>query len=88
MSKVYQIVAVKDELSEAFLSPIFVGKNEEGIRSFAWQVNNNKIWKDNAADFSLYHLGTFDEISGTVIGEKPTKLAGGRSVLRREETEE
>lgn len=88
MSKVYQIVAVKDELSEAFLSPIFVSKKEEGIRSFSWQINNNKIWKDNAADFSLFHLGTFDEISGTIIGNNPVKICGGRSVLRREETEQ
>ena len=86
--KVFQIVAVKDELTEAFLTPAFVSKKEEGIRSFAWQINNNKIWKDNAADFSLYHLGTFDEITGTLIGNNPVKITGGRSVLRREENQE
>lgn len=86
--KVYQIVAVKDELAEAFLQPTFVSKKEEAIRLFAYQINNNKVWKDNSADFSLYHLGTFDEITGTIVGNNPTKIAGGRSVLRREEKEE
>lgn len=83
--KVYEIIAVKDELTEAFLQPTFVAKKEEGIRLFAYQINNNKLWKENPADYSLYHLGTFDEISGSVIGITPVKIAGGRSVLRKGE---
>ena len=86
--KVYQIVAVKDELAEGYLQPTFVAKKEEAIRIFAWQINNNKIWKDNSADFSLYHLGTFDETTGTIIGNNPVKITGGRAVLRREEKNE
>lgn len=83
--KVYQIVAVKDELSEGFLQPTFIASKEEALRLFKQQVNSIPLWKDNASDFSLYWLGTFDEETGTIIGDLPVKIAGGRSVLKGEE---
>lgn len=84
--KVFKIYAVKDELTDAFLQPVFVEREEEILRTFKYQINNIPIWKDNAADYSLYYLGTFDQDSGTLIGEFPKKIAGGRSVLGKEQT--
>lgn len=80
---VYTIAAVKDEMSQVFLTPIFVKQIGEAQRSFEWQINNTPIWKDNPSDFSLYRLGFFDEETGEIIVDIE-KLVNGRSVRRNE----
>lgn len=80
---VFTIAAVKDELSGYFLTPIFVRNISEAQRSFEWQINNNAIWKDNPADFSLWRLGFFDEETGQVANDIE-KLMNGRSVRRKD----
>lgn len=80
---VYTIAAVKDEMSQVFLTPIFVKQIGEAQRSFEWQINNTPIWKDNPSDFSLYRLGFFDEETGELTFD-PEKLVNGRSVRRND----
>lgn len=82
--KTYRIYAVKDELTQTFLQPVFVEKEDEIIRIFTYQINNTPIWKDNASDYSLYYLGTFDSDSGTIIAEIPKKVISGHSVRRKD----
>ena len=77
----FHIVAVKDELTGKFLQPTF-GEDLDAIkRIFAYQINNNPIWKDNASDFSLYRIGLFHEKSGMIIPELD-KLCSGNSVRK------
>ena len=82
--KTARIYAVKDELTATFLQPVFVEKEDEILRIFTYQINNTPIWKDNASDFSLYYLGTFDSDSGTIIADIPKKIISGHSVRRKE----
>lgn len=82
--KVFQIVAVKDELTGCFLQPTFIETKEEATRLFSYQVNSIKLWRANASDFSLFHLGTYDTETGTLIGINPVKIANGRSLLKEE----
>lgn len=82
-NKFANIYAVKDELTNTFMQPIFIkGKNnmEQATRLFAYQVNNTPIWKDNPSDYSLFHLGNFDEETGLISAMTPVKVANGRSV--------
>lgn len=79
----YLMCAVKDELNETFLNPVFSPDEKDILRLFEYQVNNTPLWKDNASDFSIYQLGYYNEITGEVRGEMK-KIAGGRSVLRKE----
>lgn len=81
---VYTIAAVRDEMSQTFLTPIFVRNIGEAHRSFEWQINNTPIWKDNPSDFSLYRLGFFDEETGEIRIDSE-KLVNGHSVRRKEE---
>lgn len=85
--KTAKIYAVKDELTATFLQPVFVEKEDEILRIFTYQINNTPIWKDNASDFSLYYLGTFDNDSGTIVGDIPKKIISGHSVRRKEQQE-
>ena len=77
---VLEFYAVKDELSQTFLSPVLMNSEAEAKRQFKSQINNIPIWKDNPSDFSLYCLGSFNQETGELIGS-PTKIVGGRSVL-------
>ena len=77
------IYAVKDELTDTFLQPLFHESDLEVTRIFAYQINNTPIWKDNPADFSLYKLGKFNEETGE-IESKVQRMTGGRAVWRKE----
>ena len=76
-----EFYAVKDETANRFMTPSLIMSENEAKRAFKSQVNNIQIWKDNPEDFSLYKLGNFDEETGTIIGIKPEKIVGGRSVV-------
>ena len=85
--KVFKVVAVKDELTNSFLQPTMIESIEEAQRLFAYQVNSIGLWKENPEDYSLYHIGTFDQETGTLIGIEPVKVIGGRAVKKQEEKE-
>ena len=80
----YNIYTVKDELTGTFLNPSVINSDNEAKRIFKYQVNNTGVWKDNPEDFSLYKVATFDDETGTIVGIKPEKLCGGRSVKNAE----
>lgn len=81
----YLMYSVKDEMTGKFMSPMFTEDNELSdslaIREFGSNLNNIRLWKDNANDYSLYKVGIFDDESGaeSIALEK---VASGRSVLR------
>lgn len=81
---IFNIYAVKDELTNKFMEPTFIKDENEALRLFTYQVNNIDLWKQNSSDYSLYHIGTYDQGTGTVIGIQPAKVIGGRSVVKNE----
>ena len=72
--------AVKDELSEIFLSPVMMRNDNEALRAFKSQVNHTDIWKDNPGDFGLYRVGEYNDATGEIEPEFE-KIASGRSVI-------
>lgn len=80
----FTIYAVKDELTGRFLQPIFMESDPEAIRWFKFVLNKTEMWKQNAAMYSLYKLGNFNDVEG--LGDYPVKemLQGGLSVLEVE----
>ena len=84
--ELFEVVAVKDELTNTFLQPTF-GDSEEALkRIFRTQINTIPIWKENASDYSLYRLAWFDQETGELYPDIE-KLASGHAVLNRKETE-
>lgn len=55
--------AVKDDL-QGFLAPVSDVNDEVAVRNFLFMVRNSKEMISNAADFSLFYVGTFDTDSG------------------------
>lgn len=82
--KVFDIVAVYDNLTESYLQPTFIGSLAEAERLFSHQVNSIPLWKDNAVDYDLYSLGTFDAETGA-IDSTIHKVCNGRSTLKKED---
>lgn len=83
--KVFEVVAVFDNLTESFLQPTFVPTLAEAQRLFTHQINTIPLWKDNASDYDLYSLGTYNAEDGTFISVKH-KICKGPAVLRKETT--
>ncbi len=81
--KVFEIVAVYDNLTESFLQPTFVPTLAEAQRIFEYQINNIALWKANASDYDLYSLGQYNAEDGSFISIKH-KLCKGPAVLRKE----
>lgn len=81
--KVYEIVAVYDNLAEAFMQPNFMSSLAEAQRLFEYQVNNINLWKENAEDYELWSLGTYNAEEGSFTSEKH-KLIKGTAVVRKE----
>lgn len=83
-NEMFNIVAVKDELTQTFLQPTFGENLDALIRIFKTQINTLPIWKDNPTDFSLYLLGHFDQNTG-IIKPELKKIISGNSVKERSE---
>lgn len=79
----FGVYAIKDEINERFMQPNFIRSEVEATRLFKYQLNENPIWKSNAADFGLYCLGVFDEERG-FTERKVSKIMGGLSVKENE----
>lgn len=74
MAKVYY--AVFDRKAEIYSQPFLEIKDGTAIRAIQDIVINNKdhAFAKHPSDFSLHRLGSFDENSGEITGQKPTKL--------------
>lgn len=80
----FNMYSVKDEMTQKFMNPMFIEADDAAdnlaIRQFKSNVNSIQLWKDNPNDYSLYHVGIFNDEAGaaaTVL----RKVCSGRSVL-------
>lgn len=80
----HKVYAVKDELTTKFLQPVFMENDEVATRWFKYIINNTDMWKYNAAMYTLYRLGIFNDIEGLSDYNTPELIAGGVSMLDKE----
>lgn len=82
MAKMH-IVAVWDRAADAFMNPFVVPSLGLAIRSFQDEINRPEgdMFK-HPDDFDLYHLGLFDQDTGTFEVEKglPKQLSIGKQL--------
>jgi len=72
-----QIIAIYDAATMAFGRPVFVSSLGGAIRSFGDEVNSNTesdAYK-HPQDFSLHHLGEYDDADGSIETFTPARLA-------------
>ena len=61
------------------MQPFYVKEEKEALRLFQHNVNSIPLWHDNASDYSLYHIGMFNEDTGMTTTEG-TDQEGNRTV--------
>lgn len=72
------VYAIYDEASNAFYNPYVARTNEEAIRAFGDDVKKpESAANKHPKDFSLYHIGYFDQASGIIEGpgECPNRIS-------------
>jgi hypothetical protein len=70
------IYAIRDNLAEVFNTPFYEHNHKTAIRGFEQSAKD----APNKDDYSLYHLGTFDDNSGQTIPGEPTKIFSGLDI--------
>lgn len=72
-----RIYSIHDSKSEAYLQPFFMRTKAEAIRSFQSATKDTTSpFSQYPADFTLYELGEFDELSSSIVTHaKPVHLA-------------
>ena len=62
-----KIFAARDSKLGVFMTPFFMMHQGQALRAWEEIVNDEKsVMSKHPADFALYHLGEFDDDSGTV----------------------
>lgn len=80
---VLKICAVHDSAVDAFNAPIFVPAVGAASRSFIDEVNRREsAFNLHPDDFTLYELGSFDQITGTFHATEPVLIVRGKDVFR------
>lgn len=84
----YQIFTVKDLAVGAFGRPMFMQSSGQALRSFSDEVNraadDNQMFK-HPEDFSLFHLGSWDEETGVFDSIEPEFLTAASTVFINKE---
>ncbi|AXH72221.1 MAG: nonstructural protein [Microviridae sp.] len=80
-----KIYSVYDSKAEAYIQPIFSTNKATAIRSFAQAANDeNTEFNRHAADYTLFEIGTWDEITGLITPDE-TKTPLGSALEHRQE---
>ena len=71
-----QILSIYDAKAETFSPPVFCVAIGEGVRSFEDEINNPQSpFSRHPEDYTLFHLGTYDEqIGGFSLLPAPVSL--------------
>ena len=65
---ILQVFTVYDAKAELFLTPFFMRTKGEALRAIGDAVNDpSHQFHRHAVDYSLYHLGEFEEKSGSLL---------------------
>jgi len=79
-----ELLAVFDRAAQAYARPMFLPSIGVGIRSFTDEVNRNDPENNlcnHPDDFDLFHLGSFDDITGSFdLLEFPELVVIGKQV--------
>jgi len=77
----FQIFSVYDRAISAFVQPFYARTKGEAIRSFTEACNDEKHqFNRHAADYSLMHLGEFDDNAGLFNCADPARVISALEV--------
>lgn len=80
---ILQMCTVHDTATEMFGRPFFMVATGQAVRSFRDEVNNpDSEFSKHPDDYSLYHLGQYDDNTGGFeLFGRPTLLVRGKDMF-------
>lgn len=82
------VVALRDNVSEMFMQPMFVpsvGIAYRSIQDEAARGGEDNVLAKHGEDFTLYHLASFDESTGALVPlSAPFVLVEVAALLKKE----
>lgn len=77
------MIAIFDVKIGAYARPVAVPADGAAIRSFQDAVNDKSTeYNKHPEDYSIFNIGTYDDVSGEFLSKKPTILAQAASLLQ------
>lgn len=75
---------VFDAAAELFMPPTFMQTKGQAIRSFADAANEEgHAFARHAADYTLFHIGSYDESAGLLEAITPDSLGNALQYIER-----
>lgn len=76
------VFAVYDSAVQAYMTPFFMQSRGQALRAFSDEVNKaGSAFNAHPGDFTLFHLGGFDQASGELLKEiTPVSLGVAQTV--------
>lgn len=88
---IMQVLAIKDTAMDTYGQPLFVHTIAQGIRIFGDAINNKENpMSKHPEDYNLYHLGEYNDGTGTFIQRDdpdtngPKQLVLGKQMFNQE----
>ena len=77
--------SIHDAQVSAFAQPFFSPTHGSALRAFSDHVNDgNSAPNKHPGDFSIYHLGTYEDSTGDLVAIKPTRIGTALEYLKKE----
>jgi len=79
------VYSVFDSKAATYGNPWFDLSNEVAMRNFSDSVNDRNIqgnqWNKHPEDFTLFHIGTFNDQTGMIVTATPVALVTASACL-------
>jgi len=80
---IHALIAIKDAKVGAFSKPVAVPTAAAGVRAFADAVNDPSTeYAKHPEDYSVWHIGDFNDNTGQFISVKHSELALAVALLK------
>lgn len=84
----YKIFAVYDSKAEAYMTPFFMNKSLQAIRSFKDAIANPELpFGRHPADFTLFGIGSFNDNSAVLEAITPKSLGNALELVSQQNDE-
>lgn len=81
---IHKIYAVYDSKAESYTPPYFQHTEAMALRIFGDTCNDKgHTFGMHPEDYTLFHLGEYDDSTGTITQDKITSIANGLTILEQ-----
>lgn len=79
-----RMYVIKDTKAGVFNTPFFQHTHGTAERAFQDLINDSQSSVNkHPEDYDLYYLGTYDDLSGSVVGEAPQHIVSAAQLMRQ-----